>query len=172
MRCSGIKFLLKIACIGECNTTASYGGKPGVYGPVVMAAALDFNGNFYPCGEIMDKGPEIALRGARVFTGGSELLSVLDNSMSLRIGPFEYKPFEYADILLQVAEHDPVKFLSFTSTSPACEPDDYVKNTTAVFRFFLEHSDWRSTFKGNRGRNYTLGVDGSWQISLSLPDDD
>lgn len=151
IQASHTRFVCNVACIGASNTSQDFQGRRGVTGPVHTGAAVDAaTGDFYPC-SFEDKGPELALRGARCFTGAPELWNLtttINHNRCLEVGPFAYKAFPHAGAMIRLAEDDPQRFLAFSSTSPQCEASDYIPCTVAVFRFLEKNPDWRACFQG------------------------
>jgi len=152
-----IKIDLVAACLGEINTTI----RASVPWPIVYGIGVNLRtGDIFPA-TFPDRGPDIPLRGARIFTGSHALQEIYDYGLGLlRIGPFHYEPMRCANILLQQSDEF---ILQHLSSSPQVEPPhvvDYIKST---LKHIQEHPFPEITvFQDNRPRWYRKDENGQW----------
>ncbi|XP_053606304.1 protein N-terminal asparagine amidohydrolase [Plodia interpunctella] len=127
---------LTLACCCELNTAL----EGGAASPLTAGAALDVrSGELFPAA-FPDKGPELALRGARMITGGphsAQVLDIYDNAVGmLRIGPFNYDPLRGVDLWLEQSDDF---ILQHLSTTPNVEPPHFVHNIRLTLKFIQQH---------------------------------
>lgn len=93
-----VRIHLITACICEMNTTL----RENINWPVIYGIGVNVKtGEMFPA-SFPDKGPDIALRSARHFTGCYEMLDIYDPLATLlTIGPFSYEPLRGVDLCLQ-----------------------------------------------------------------------
>ena len=146
---------LKLAPCYTLNTTlVNTVKKPIIYGVVVEVVSGEISAALFK-----NKGPDLHLRHVKI---GSDLgvCSCYDfHKEHVQIPPFTYHPPYYIDQLLSLPDH---VYLQYTSTSPQCEPDDFVETSKGTFRFMLENPD-RKVFE-NGVRSYVLTSNGVWTL--------
>ena len=109
------------------------------------------------------KGPDEPLRHARIFGSSSSMLSIYDfETGCMKLGPFDYRPFPEIRIFLQFGDNEILKFLS---TSPHCEPPDFVSTTRKALTWLLQHPEPAKTlFMNGKARLYRLNDNGEWIV--------
>ncbi|XP_076172121.1 N-terminal amidohydrolase 1 [Ptiloglossa arizonensis] len=150
---------LTLCCVGELNTTV----RGGIHWPVIYGIGLNMKtGEIFPA-TFPDKGPDQALRGARQFTGGQQVLDVYDWTLGLlKIGPFNYDPLRGVDLWL--AQSDQF-ILQHLSTSPEVEPPHFVSQVRATLKYIQDNQFPAVTvFRDNRPHYYRRDeTTGIWQ---------
>lgn len=150
---------LLTACVCEFNDHM----KNGIHMPIIFGIAVNLKtGELYPA-TFPDKGPDMALRGARHFNGNgrNNILDIYDSAKRLLvIHAFEFDPWEEASLWLMQSD----KFiLSNMSTSPKQEPADFVDHIRQTLTFIVENPILsKSVFPSNMSRSYTKSENGSW----------
>ncbi|CAH0381972.1 unnamed protein product [Bemisia tabaci] len=141
---------LVLAVVGELNTIV----RNGTHWPILYGAGMNVKtGEIFPA-TIPDKGPDIALRGARVLTdAGQQILDVYDCSVGLmRIGPFNYNPLRGVDLWLEQSDEF---ILQHLSTTPDIEPPHFVSMVRAMLKYIRDHPFPAVTvFRDNRPHYY------------------
>ncbi|XP_043228377.1 protein N-terminal asparagine amidohydrolase-like [Amphibalanus amphitrite] len=125
---------LVTCCLGELNTIT----RDGMNWPVVYGVGVTVEtGELFPA-SFPDKGPEMALRHARFYTGGhQQVLDIYDCQQGLmRIGPFNYEPLRSVDLWLRQSDEVLLKHLS---TSPEVEPPHFATQARASLKYIQEH---------------------------------
>jgi protein N-terminal asparagine amidohydrolase len=152
-----VEIELLTACIGELNTIL----RGDVHWPIIYGVGVNLKtGEIFPA-TFPEKGPDIPLRHARLFTGTYALLEVYDcTSGLLRIGPFHYDPMRCASTFLQ----QPDEFiLQHLSSSPEVEPPHVISQIRATLKHINEHPFPEITiFPENRPRYYRMDEHGNW----------
>ena len=102
-----------------------------------------FSGVYIKTGEIFpaifpDKGPDMSLRTARIFTNGQQqLMDIYDCGLGLmRLGPFTYPPLRGVDLWLQQSDD---LIVSHLSPSPEVEPPNFSQKIRAALNFIRKH---------------------------------
>lgn len=82
---------LQLACITGLNDRI----EGGHHKPIIYGVGVDVQtGSLFPA-SFVNRGPDMELRMARIFTGSDETLSIYDpSSREMRIGPFDYRDFQ------------------------------------------------------------------------------
>ncbi|CAG0915094.1 unnamed protein product [Notodromas monacha] len=145
------------ACFGDVNTTI----RGGIPWPIIYGIAVNVKtGEICPA-TFPEKGPALALRGARTFTGGHHMLDVYDANLGLmRIGPFNYEPLRGVDLWLQQSDDF---ILQHLSTSPEVEPPHFAMQVRATLKHIQEHPFPSVTlFPDNRPHFYRKDEAGNW----------
>lgn len=146
------------ACVVELNTIL----RNEINWPIVYGVGVNIRtGEIFPA-TFPDKGPEVALRLARSFTGSQTVIDIYDSNLGmLRIGPFNYDPLRGVDLWL--AQNDEF-LLQHLSTSPEVEPPSFVMQVITL-----------ETFCGKRNRirfayyiKYTPAVSYSYFSNFQL----
>ena len=132
--------------------------KPRIYGVGIIVQ----DGDIFPA-TFLDKGPDEYTRHARTFTGVGKIVEIYNSTYKeLRIMPYEYKQdiLPHIPFFLDASDED---ILQNLSTSPHCEPPDFVANTKGTLNHILTHKQPLVTlFRGGRPRVYKRqpGVEG------------
>ena len=154
---------LTSACMVGFNDTID---EKGLHKPIVFGVAVGIqDGEMFPA-TFEDKGPDECIRHARIFTGIKKMTEVYNSRyQELRILPYEYEediswmiPFFLSAPDEEVLEH--------LSSSPHCEPSDFVENTKATLHHILTHpKPLKTIFPGGKPRVHKrrAGNDG-WQL--------
>ncbi|XP_063244679.1 protein N-terminal asparagine amidohydrolase isoform X2 [Bacillus rossius redtenbacheri] len=149
---------LTLACVGDLNTTI----RGNVRCPILFGCGVNVKtGELFPA-TFPDKGPDQALRSARHFTGGQQVLDVYDCSLGLlRIGPFNYDPLRGVDLWLEQSDDF---ILQQLSTSPEVEPPHFVMQVRATLKYIQDHPFPAVTvFRDNRPHYYRRDENsGTW----------
>lgn len=148
---------LVLACICELNSTH----RGGICWPKFYGLGVNVKtGEIFPA-TFPDKGPEMALRSARHFTGAHQMLDVYDCHLGLlRIGPFSYEPLRGVDLWLEQADDFILRHLS---TSPEVEPPHFVLQVRASLKYIRDHPFPLVTiFRDNRPHFYRKDENGAW----------
>ncbi|KAK2727755.1 hypothetical protein QYM36_008295 [Artemia franciscana] len=125
---------LVLACIGDLNTTYRGGiAWPFIYGVGVYIKTGEIFPAIFP-----DKGPDMSLRTARIFTNGQQqLMDIYDCGLGLmRLGPFTYPPLRGVDLWLQQSDD---LIVSHLSPSPEVEPPNFSQKIRAALNFIRKH---------------------------------
>lgn len=148
---------LVLACVGEMNTSVRGNlAWPNVYGVGVNVKTGEIFQATFP-----DKGPELALRSARLLTSSTHLMDVYDCTLGLmRIGPFHYPPLRGIDLWLEQTDD----FIIFQLSSA---PDAEVPHFTSKIRTALKYIGDNpfpavTTFLENRPKYYRRDESNSW----------
>jgi len=148
---------LVAACVGVVNTVQ----RGDIPWPIVYGVGINIKtGEIFPS-TVMDKGPDIPLRNARLITGAHSILEVYDYvSGLLRIGPFHYQPIRSADFMLQ----QPDEFLlQHLTSSPEVEAAYVASEIKAAIKHVQDHPFPEITiFPENRPRYYRKDENGHW----------
>ncbi|GFN78289.1 protein n-terminal asparagine amidohydrolase-like [Plakobranchus ocellatus] len=154
---------LVTACITHYNTVYHN----SIPFPVIYGVAFDVrNGQLYRA-TFVDKGPDMAIRSARLYTGGKENLKIYDpQTHKLKIGPFHYGRLPNVDIFLSLPGSQIRQFLS---TSPEQEPESFVESVRATL---IQLRDFprplQTVFKGGKSRIYSKDKStGKWIMQPS-----
>ena len=128
--------------------------------PAVCGVVYDLNSrNIFPA-TFGDKGPSSVLRNARIFGGSKKMLSIYKGiEPVLEIGPFKYSVFGAAYIIPQLPADDVLKYCS---TSPHCEPEDFVETTKAAMKFLTDNPDPWKVFPKEEPLKYVMNEYGQW----------
>ncbi|CAG2055358.1 unnamed protein product [Timema podura] len=149
---------LAMACVGELNTTV----RGNMRCPILYGCGVNVKtGELFPA-NFPDKGPDQALRSARHFTGGQQVLDVYDCSLGLlRIGPFNYDPLRGVDLWLEQSDDF---ILQQLSTSPEVEPPHFVDHVRETLKYIQKHPFPAVTvFRDNRPHYYRRDENiGTW----------
>lgn len=160
MHMSNVTFNLLTACVCELNNRRR---DDGLDEPVIRGVAMEMkSGSIFPA-TFPEKyrGPDRALRSVRSFLGESHLENIYNPEKNqLVFGPYAYKNFEMASVLLNLPDEI---LLENSSTSPHCEAPDFVKNMKLSLQFVINNPDWKKFFN-NMPRVYELDkTDGLWK---------
>ena len=142
---------LSSACVTGFNDTLDKGlHKPRIYGVGVAVQG----GEIFPA-TFADKGPDEHIRHARNFSGFGKMVEIYNSTYKeLRISPYEYKNDIIPCIPFFLDSPDDV-ILQNLSTSPHCEPPDFVANIRATLHYIVTHQKPLVTdFPGGRPRVY------------------
>ena len=130
------------------------------YHPAVYGVAIDIRTNEIFPATFENKGPCEILRHARIFGGSNKMTGVYDYKSSIFVlYPFHYKAFRGANMVLTF---DDDQILQNLSTSPHCEPDDFVLVTRQAIQFLLEHPEPAEIFKNWRELKFQINERGKW----------
>ncbi|XP_059168986.1 protein N-terminal asparagine amidohydrolase-like isoform X2 [Physella acuta] len=149
---------LVTACITHFNTVYKHHNKPF---PAIYGVAVNIEtGEIFPA-TFPDKGPDLALRSARHFTGGKDNIIIYDPHMhELTIGPFDYSGMPNLDFFLSLTNRDIRKFLS---TSPDQEPEGFEDNVRTTLKWLNDFPEpLKSVFKNGAPRRYVKDPFGAW----------
>lgn len=127
---------LSSACVTEFNDRVEVGlHKPRIYGVGVTVQ----DGHIFPA-TFLDKGPDEFIRHARTFTAAENMVEIYNSSYKeLRITPYEYKNdviIPYIPFFLKASDEF---ILENLSTSPHCEPPDFVATIKGTLKHILSH---------------------------------
>jgi len=150
---------LILVCVGELNSTL----RGGINWPIIYGTGVHLKtGEIFPA-TFPDKGPDIPLRQARLFseTQHTQMMDIYDCSHALlQIGPFNYKPLRGVNLWLQ--QPDQV-ILQHLSTSPEVEPPHFANQVRAALKHIQDHPFPAITiFPDNRPRYYRKDESGLW----------
>lgn len=143
---------LSSACITGFNDTLDKGlHQPRTYGIGVAVQG----GEIFPAA-FADKGPDEHIRHARNFSGFGRMVEIYSSTYKeLRILPYGLKStgiIPYIPFFLDASDE---VILEHLSTSPHCEPPDFVANIKATLHHILTHQQPLVTvFPGGRPRVY------------------
>jgi len=126
------------ACVTGFNDTV----ERGLHKPIIYGIGINIqDGEVYPA-LFLDKGPDECVRHARIFGGIRGMVEIYNSTYKeLRIMPYDYQNGlspEYLKVFRDAPEEFILKNLS---TSPHCEPPDFVSNTRAAFDHILTHPE-------------------------------
>lgn len=153
---------LTSACMVGFNDTI----EKGLHKPIVYGVAVGIqDGEIFPA-TFEDKGPDECIRHARIFTGIKKMTEVYNSRYEeLRILPYEYeKDISWTIPFFLSAPDEEV--LEQLSSSPQCEPSDFVKTIKATLHHILTHpKPLKTIFPGGKPRVHKrrAGNDG-WQL--------
>jgi len=150
---------LVTACVGELNTII----RGDIPWPILYGVGVNVKtGEIFPA-TFPDKGPDLPLRHARIFSGSPALLDIYDYSAGLlRIGPFHYEPLRSAFPTLQESDEF---ILQHLTTSPEVEPAHVVNEIKNTLRHIHDHPFPEVTiFTDNRPRYYRKEENGVWTL--------
>ena len=153
---------LTSACMVGFNDTI----EKGLHKPIVFGVGVAIqDGEIFPA-TFQDKGPDECIRHARNSAGIEEMTEIYNSRyQELRIPPYEYKEDITWIIPFFLSASDD-EILEDLSTSPHCEPSDFVENTKATLRHILTHpKPLETVFPGGKPRVYKrhAGNDG-WEL--------
>lgn len=142
---------LSSACFTGFNDTV----EKGLHKPIIYGIGISVHdGEIFPA-TFLDKGPDEYVRHARNFTGVGTMVEIYNSTYKeLRIMPYKYKTNirPYIPFFLIASDEDVLENLS---TSPHCEPPDFVAMTRATLKHILTHPEPLVTvFPGGRPRVY------------------
>eukprot|EP00794_Sanderia_malayensis_P020035 gene20035-22000_t len=153
-------FNIKTACVSTQNNRVIDGKNV----PIIYGIGVDIDsGDIFPA-RFSYKGPSEVLRHAR-FLGNDKKMQNVYNTVddTFVIQPFVYDAApEWLQVVLGCTDE---QILQFLSTSPHCEPDDFVFTMRKTLQFLLEHSDPRTVFKNWQPLVYKMGENGLWMES-------
>ncbi|XP_062513870.1 protein N-terminal asparagine amidohydrolase-like [Corticium candelabrum] len=140
--------ILNLACITGLNDRMD--GR--YHKPIVYGIGVDIQtGDIFPA-SFTDKGPDEALRSARIFSNNEETMSIYNPSTcEITIPPFDYTDFPGGDTWLHLPDS---VILQNLSTSPHAEPPHFVSSVKATIRYMGKHPRPRETIFLNRPRRY------------------
>ena len=144
------------SCVCSLNTRVVNGNNH----PIIYGVAIDTQSNQIFQASFESKGPCDILRNARIFGGCTEMVSIYDTeSQMVQIGPFEFRVFRGANDILGF---DDRQILQILSTSPHCEPDDFVSNTRKAIKFLIDHPFPETIFKKWEKLSFKMDELGNW----------
>lgn len=117
-------------------------------------------GEVFPA-KFPEKGPEIELRHARLYSS-NHFTDIYNSKEGLfKISPFRYKYTDSLEFLLSQDDHF---LLQHSSTSPLVEPPHFVQQTRRTLKFMKDNPDPLSTvFKDRRPHLFKRSEDfNSW----------
>ena len=141
---------LSSACFTGFNDTV----EKGLHKPIIYGIGISVHdGEIFPA-TFLDKGPDEYVRHARNFTGVGTMVEIYNSTYKeLRIMPYKYKTNIINIPFFLIASDEDV--LENLSTSPHCEPPDFVAMTRATLEHILTHPEPLVTvFPGGRPRVY------------------
>jgi len=148
------------ACVCDSNDVI----KPnGVHYPALYGVGVNCKtGVVFPA-TFPDKGPDVALRSARHFTGKTrrQVTDIYDaGQQKLVIEAFEFDPWDEAELWLQ----QPDDFmLNYLSTSPKQEPESFIPSLRDTLKFIVDNPIlFKDVFPGGAPRVFDKTVDGRW----------
>lgn len=153
---SSFKIDLKTACVFSINNNVRNQKNE----PILYGVAMDVqNGEIYPA-SFQNKGPNEALRHARIFGGSKIMLDIYDSlNGTFVIGPFHYGVFETAPLILNLSDS---QILQYLSTSPHCEPPYFASTTRMAIKFLIDNPDPNILFVDNKPIRYQMNEEGEW----------
>ena len=147
---------IRTACVDHINNeSVNRRNQPIIYG-----VAIDLrNGDIFPA-TFSDKGPGEILKHAKMFGDCKKMFDIYNSdNRSIIIGPYPYKTPYFAPAVLSLKDD---QILEYFSTSPHCEPDDFVQATRKVFEFLIEQPDSTAIFKDGKPLIYQMDSTGVW----------
>lgn len=163
MACGEQEIHLRTACVYSLNTKhVNNKAFPLIYG-----VAVDIKTNEISPSSFTSKGPCELIRHARIFGGSDWMYSIYENeSKTVVIGPFAYRVFRWAHTVLRFNDNE---ILQYLSTSPHCEPSNFVFLTRKAVEFLTENPNYENIFKNGRPLKFKMNDLGDW-IQLSKDD--
>lgn len=108
----------------------------GLNTPLITGVGVNINTlEFVVVSKCTERGPDYILRQACTMGAPMKNIYNVKNGF-VYIEPYNYKVSRYAKQLLEL---DDERYLSIMSTSPHCEPDDFVVNSKTTLKFMLEY---------------------------------
>ncbi|RUS71364.1 hypothetical protein EGW08_020873 [Elysia chlorotica] len=157
---SSYRLHLVTACITHFNTEY----RNSVPFPIIYGVAFDVKAGRLFRAKFPDKGPDMALRGARHCTGSKENLNIYNpQTHRLEIGPFHYDRLPNVDLFLSLPESHIRKYLS---TSPEQEPDTFCESVRAGLIQLRDFPNpLQTVFNGGKPKVYAKDKrSGLWQL--------
>jgi len=154
------RFTLRLACIGEVNTTV----KEGVPWPKVYGGGVEVDTGEVFVAQFSYHGPDPDIRQLRLHSGGSPLANIYDAySGKIIVRPFSYRPMAEAGLWLQKTDQF---ILKYCSTSPQVEPPSFCAAMRATFRRMVsDPQPMKTVFAGNKAREYSRDeTTGEWAL--------
>ncbi|KAJ7378307.1 hypothetical protein OS493_023554 [Desmophyllum pertusum] len=124
------------ACVTDFNDTV----EKGLHKPIIYGIGINVqDGQIYPA-TFLDKGPDEWIRHARIYGGVRGMVEIYNSTYKeLRIMPYDYR-HGMRPVDMQFFRDAPDEFiLQNLSTSPHCEPPDFVSITRATLDHILAH---------------------------------
>jgi len=156
---------LVTACVCDANDVVK---TDGIHYPIIYGVAVDCkSGTLFPA-TFPDKGPDMALRSARHFTGSTRrvVADVYDPiGRKLVIKAFDFDPWEEAELWMQQSDDFILKYMS---TSPEQEPADFVAHIRQTLQFIIDNPTLRTAggaFPDGAPRVYEKSHDGAWLMA-------
>uniref|UniRef100_A0A914URZ4 Protein N-terminal asparagine amidohydrolase n=1 Tax=Plectus sambesii TaxID=2011161 RepID=A0A914URZ4_9BILA len=152
---ASISIDLQVACITKLNT-AMRDGQPV---PRITGVAICLKSGQVVPAIFADRGPDLPLRMTSCTEGMRNVYDYERSVMSIQ--PFLYWPISRAGRLLSMSDE---WFLQNLSTSPHCEPADFVANMRASIQFAIDNPSPEKLFNG-RPREYQRdNQTGRWKM--------
>jgi len=129
--------------------------------PIVYGIGVNVKtGEIFPA-TFPDKGPDMALRSTRQFTGNVQLMDLYDTSNGvLRVGPIHYPPSRGIELWLEQADDILVAHLSF---APEAELPNFPMKARSALKHIRDHPFPAITiFPDNRPRYFRKDEAGNW----------
>ncbi|KAL9956116.1 hypothetical protein ACROYT_G037545 [Oculina patagonica] len=152
------------ACVTGFNDTI----EKGLHKPIIYGIGTDIqDGAIYPA-LFLDKGPDECVRHSRIFGGVKGMAEIYSSTYKeVRILPYDYQQSMKPEHIQFFRDASEEVILQNLSTSPHCEPPDFVSNTRATFDHILTHPKPLITvFPEGKPRVYKR-VDGVWTYVMS-----
>ncbi|XP_014666478.1 PREDICTED: protein N-terminal asparagine amidohydrolase-like, partial [Priapulus caudatus] len=144
-------------CVCELNDIL----RGNIHWPIIYGIGINVKtGEIFPA-SFPDRGPDIALRSARLFAGTHQVLDIYDCAMNLlKVGPFTYDPMRGVDLWLSQGDDFIRQHLS---TSPEVEPPHFAAQVRASLKHIQQHPYPDVTiFPDNKARLYRKDDSGQW----------
>lgn len=144
-------------CVCEMNDIV----RGSTHWPIIYGTGIDVKtGEIFPA-TFPDRGPDMALRSARHFTGSHQMLEIYDCAVGLlKIGPFTYDPMRGVDLWLSQGDDFIRQHLS---TSPEVEPPHFAHQVRAALKHIQQHPYPDVTiFPDNKSHLYQKDEAGQW----------
>lgn len=163
LRESSYDLHLETACITHFNTT--YDDRHVPY-PVIYGIACNIKTGEIFRATFPEKGPDLTVRSARHFTGGSDNIVIYDyKSKHLVIGPFSYESLPNLDIYLSMPDKAILKYLS---TSPEQEPETFVSSVRSSLMQIRDFPDPINSVFQRKSHRYKKDIEtGAWVLIQS-----
>ena len=147
---------LKTACVHSINNNVRNQKNE----PVLYGVAMDvLSREIFPA-SFQNKGPNEALRHARIYGGCTKMIDIYDSlNGTFSIGPFHYEVFETAPLMLNLSDS---QILQYLSTSPHCEPPYFATTTRMAIKFLIDNPDPTALFIDTKPIRYQMNEEGEW----------
>ncbi|XP_057315800.1 protein N-terminal asparagine amidohydrolase-like [Hydractinia symbiolongicarpus] len=148
---------LNLACVYSLNNTLVDGQSC----PIIYGIAVNIETSELLVASSTYRGPDVVLREVRLmYSDISPMVGIYDfNESIVYIEPFTFHSHQYANQLLMLPDS---KYLQLMSTSPHCEPTNFVKSSKNAIIFTLNFNNRIDELFCSKRRNYILDENGEW----------
>lgn len=149
---------LRLACTYSVNNNYHNGKNH----PLFLGTVVDINTlEIIIVTKITHRGPDLMLREVRLLYGNMDgMFNIYDSKEGcVYTSPFTFEPIWVADKLLSLPDEH---YLEVCSTSPHCEPEDFVEKSKSAIRFTLKYKDKIDTIFCGGKRKCCLNENLEW----------